>query len=178
MKETIVLGGGCFWCIEAVFRNLKGVFSVVPGYAGGDPLRANYKDVCKGDTGHAEVIQIVFDASVITLVDVLTVFFASHDPTTFNRQGADIGEQYRSVIFYTTEEQLKVIDSFIGALQGSYEQPVVTEVAALETFYEAEPYHHDYFAQNKNAPYCQIVIAPKIAVLENRFKELISNHGE
>lgn len=177
MKEVAVFGGGCFWCTEAVFRMLKGVHSVRPGYAGGDDSRITYKEVCAGDTGHAEVIEIAYDPSVISYSDLLTVFFASHDPTTRNRQGADVGEQYRSVIFYTSDEQRASAEACIADIQKDYPDTIVTEVTQLPAFHPAEEYHHDYYAQNRTAPYCQIVIAPKIEKIEKRFKQLLEQHG-
>lgn len=178
MNEVVVFGGGCFWCTEAVFRMLKGVISVIPGYAGGDATRATYKEVTHGDTGHAEVIQITFDSSIISFLDLLAVFFVSHDATTLNRQGADVGEQYRSVIFYTNDAQKVTAEAYIADIQKEYSEHIVTEVIPLEQFFKAEDYHHDYYAQNKGAPYCQIVIAPKIEKVEKQFSALMETHGK
>jgi methionine-S-sulfoxide reductase len=178
MKEVRVLGGGCFWCIEAVFRALRGVISVTSGYAGGPAETANYKSVCAGESGQVEVVQVVFDPSMITLRDILTVFFVSHDPTTLNRQGADVGEQYRSVIFYTTESQHGVAAAYIQEIAAESAVPVVTELAALDTFYPAEKYHQDYYANNATQPYCTIVIAPKLEKVEKQFAHLLETHGK
>lgn len=177
-NETIVLGGGCFWCTEAVFKMLRGVASVKPGYAGGRTKNPTYEDVSNGNTGHVEVIQVVYDPSIISLKNILTVFFGSHDPTTVNRQGADIGEQYQSVIFYTDETQKEIIESFIRELNDSSEfgSSIVTTVRPLPKFFEAENYHHDYFANNKTAPYCQIVINPKLEKVQKQFAELLKNN--
>lgn len=178
MKEVVVFGGGCFWCTEAVFRMLKGVISVTPGYSGGDSSRITYQEVSEGTTGHAEVIQVVFDPQAISFVDLLSVFFVSHDATTLNRQGADVGEQYRSVIFYTSDIQKNIAEQYIADIQKEYSEHIVTEVVPLEQFFPAEDYHHDYYAQNKNASYCQIVIAPKIEKVEKQFSALIESHGQ
>ncbi len=178
-KEIAVFGGGCFWCVEAVFKMLKGVCSVLPGYAGGNSSangeNPTYDSVSSGNTGHAEVIRIEYDSSKILYKDLLTVFFASHDPTTINRQGNDIGTQYRSVIFYTTEEQKEQAENFISEINNSSKEgsPIVTEVKPLVKFYEAENYHKDYFANNKNNPYCELVINPKLEKVKQKFSELI-----
>ncbi len=177
MQETAVFGGGCFWCTEAVFRMLEGVQSVTPGYAGGDAQHATYELVSKGTTGHAEVIQIIFDPSRVSYSTLLKVFFESHDPTTLNKQGADIGAQYRSVIFYTTQEQKKAAAAYIEELQHSYAGRIVTAVQPLELFFAAEDYHHDYFARNKNAPYCQIVIAPKVDAIQKKYTDNLKTNG-
>ncbi len=173
--ETIVFGGGCFWCTEAVFGRLKGVLSAAPGYAGGDKENPTYEEVSSGVTGHAEVIKIDYDAAVISLEDLLTVFFATHDPTTRNRQGNDIGTQYRSVIFYSTDDQKITSEKFIKKLNESDDQsqPVVTELKPLEKFYQAEDYHQKYYEKNKNQPYCEVVISPKIEKLKSRFYKLL-----
>ena len=172
MIEKAIFGGGCFWCTEAVFRELKGVQSVVPGYAGGDKKDPSYKDVSSGHTGHAEVIKIEFDPSQISYEDLLTVFFATHDPTTLNRQGADEGTQYRSIILHTTPEQKQQAEEFIKKLNADG-PPVVTELKPFEQFYEAEEYHHDYYKRNPEKAYCQIVINPKLEKLKKRFNELL-----
>ncbi len=175
--EKAVFGGGCFWCTEAVFKMLKGVTSVMPGYAGGTMKNPTYEDVCAGTTGHAEVIQIEYDPAVISFHDLLTVFFASHDPSTVNRQGNDVGTQYRSVIFYSTPAQKQDAEFFIQELNGSTSEgkPIVTEIAPLDMFYPAESYHQDYFARNASAPYCQLVINPKLDKVQHSFEKLIKD---
>ena len=162
--DTITLGAGCFWCVEAVFSELKGVESVVSGYAGGTVDNPSYAEVCKGKTGHAEVAQIAYDPSQISLADILQVFWQTHDPTTLNRQGADIGTQYRSVIFYHTEEQRKIALQLKTELSesGAWENPLVTEVLPIPKFYGAENYHQDYYLQNGDQQYCKYVIQPKL----------------
>lgn len=171
--ETVILGGGCFWCTEAAFAELAGVASAQPGYAGGHVDNPNYRQVCTGTTGHAEVVELRFDPAVIGIEDVLRVFFTIHDPTTPNRQGADTGTQYRSVIFYTTPAQevaaRKVIAEFEKS--GAWGARIVTEVAPAPVFYRAEPEHDRYFARNPYAGYCQAVIAPKVAKLRKVFAE-------
>lgn len=173
-NEVAVFGGGCFWCTEAIFKSLKGVSSVLPGYAGGESKNPTYEQVSTGKTGHAEVIKIEYDSSIVSYQDLLTVFFATHDPTTLNRQGADVGTQYRSVIFYTTEEQKEQAEKFILEINNSNKEgsPVVTEIKSLEKFYEAENYHKDYFANNKGNPYCELVINPKLERVKQKFSEL------
>ena len=164
-RELATLGGGCFWCLEAVYKDLKGVESVVSGYAGGDVENPTYEQVCGGRTGHAEVVQIAFDPQVVTYRDLLDVFFTIHDPTTKDRQGADVGPQYRSIIFYHDPEQRAEAEAVIAELERKrlWRAPIVTEVAPLETFYPAEAYHQDYYENNPRQRYCQIVIAPKVA---------------
>jgi peptide-methionine (S)-S-oxide reductase len=164
-RELATLGGGCFWCLEAVFKELKGVESVVSGYAGGELENPTYEQVCGGRTGHAEVVQIAYDPAVISFRDLLDVFFTIHDPTTRDRQGADIGPQYRSIILHHSPEQKAEAERAIAELgpQGLWRSPIVTEVVPLERFYPAERYHDDYYARNPNQRYCQIVIAPKVA---------------
>lgn len=176
-KEVIVLGGGCFWCTEAVFKMIRGVTSVLPGYAGGTTENPTYKDICNGDTGHAEVVQIEYDPELVSVKDILTIFFGSHDPTTLNRQGADIGTQYRSVIFYTTEAQKEVALAMVQEINDSSEKgdSVKTEVLPLQKFYVAESYHQDYFAMNKEATYCQLVINPKLEKVQKQFAALLKN---
>jgi len=166
MSTTIVLGGGCFWCIEAVYKRVDGIESVRSGYAGGAGANPSYEQVCSGGTGHAEVVEVNFDESVISLEEVLRTFFRAHDPTQVNRQGHDVGTQYRSAIFYTTEKQLPVIEQVRDETAGRLSQPVATQVAPLDTFYEAEAYHQDYFDRNPNAGYCRAVIQPKIKKLD------------
>lgn len=172
--QVAVFGGGCFWCTEAVFEMLRGVLSVAPGYAGGTTKNPTYEDVCSGETGHAEVIRIEFDPSMISYDDLLTVFFASHDPTTLNRQGNDIGTAYRSIILTTSEEQKEQADAVIKKLNEDGKR-VVTEVAPLETFYEAEAYHHHYFQTHPDQAYCQLVINPKYEKVKEKFQSLIKS---
>jgi peptide-methionine (S)-S-oxide reductase len=173
--ETITLAGGCFWCVEAVFDEMKGVLSVDSGYANGRVANPSYQAVCTGMTGHAEVAQIKFDPSIISVRDILNVFFAVHDPTTLNRQGADIGTQYRSGIYYHTPEQKEVAENLISELnaQKIWNSPIVTEVEVLKDFYIAEDYHQEYFARNQNQPYCQAVVAPKVAKFRKHYLELL-----
>ncbi|HEY4496903.1 MAG TPA: peptide-methionine (S)-S-oxide reductase MsrA [Candidatus Paceibacterota bacterium] len=173
--EIAVFGGGCFWCTEAIFSELTGVISVVSGYAGGTKKNPSYEDVSGGTTGHAEVIKIEFSSKEINYEDLLTVFFATHDPTTLNRQGADVGTQYRSIILYTTAEQKDKAERFINELDKDGGDKIVTEVKPLEDFYEAEEYHKDYYARNIDKPYCQVVISPKLNKLRSKFKELLKN---
>ncbi len=163
--EMATLGGGCFWCLEAVFLELRGVRRVVSGYAGGDTVNPTYEQVCSGRTGHAEVVQVSYDPTELSLRDLLQVFFAIHDPTTMNRQGADIGTQYRSVIFFHTPEQEAVARQVIRELEQAaiYDDPVVTEIVPLQAFHAAEDYHQDYFRRNPGQGYCRAVIAPKVA---------------
>lgn len=169
--SVATLGGGCFWCLEAVFSDLEGVRRVVPGYAGGTTVNPSYEQVCTGETGHAEVVQITFDPNRISFADLLTVFFSIHDPTTPNRQGEDVGSQYRSVIFYHSPEQEQIARAVIKALddEGIWEAPIVTEVVPFEVFYPAEDYHKDYFSRNPFQPYCQMVMAPKVRQFRRRF---------
>ena len=164
-REVATLAGGCFWCLEAAFQDLKGVESVQSGYAGGRVANPSYEDVCTGTTGHAEVVQITFDPQIITFDDLLHVFFTIHDPTTLNRQGADVGTQYRSAIFYHSPEQKATAERVIAELQAGklWDEPVVTELKPLEAFYPAEEYHRDYYRRNPNQGYCRAVIAPKVA---------------
>jgi peptide-methionine (S)-S-oxide reductase len=173
MREVATLGGGCFWCLEAVFTELEGVERVTSGYAGGKRPHPTYEQVCSGATGHAEVVQVEFDPEAITFRELLEVFFTIHDPTTLNRQGADVGTQYRSVIFFHSPEQqhtAEQVNSEMGAT-GVWDDPIVTDLAPLPEFYAAEAYHHDYFRRNPAQPYCQVVIAPKVASLRRRFSE-------
>lgn len=171
--ETATLGGGCFWCLEAVFDELQGVVSVESGYMGGSKPDPTYEEVCSGRTGHAEVVHVTFDPAVITFREILEVFFAVHDPTTLNRQGNDIGTQYRSVVFYHTPEQQSAAQEAIARLgsSGLWKDPIVTEVAPAGVFYRAEDYHQDYFARHPYQPYCQFVVAPKLAKFRKRFPE-------
>lgn len=167
--ETATLAGGCFWCLEAVFRRLKGVHSVVSGYMGGATANPAYRDICSGNTGHAEVVQVAFDPAVISYVELLDVFFTIHDPTTLNQQGSDRGTQYRSAIFYHTPEQLAAAETAILAEQTGWPDPIVTELTEAEVFYPAEDYHQDYFANNTYQPYCQFVVAPKVRKAVEKF---------
>lgn len=175
MKQ-IVFGGGCFWCTEAVFQMLKGVIKVESGYAGGELANPSYERVSEGNTGHAEVIRVTYDPAIITLEDLLTVFFGSHDPTTPNRQGNDVGEQYRSVIFYGDESERQVAKKLISDVDASLTDGthVVTQLLPLTNFYPAETYHANYFKQNKSAPYCQLIIEPKVEKVRKRFAELVN----
>ena len=163
--EVATLGGGCFWCLEAVYQELRGVKKVESGYSGGDVPHPTYRQVCSETTGHAEVVQVTFDPDEVSYRDILDVYFTIHDPTTLNRQGADVGTQYRSAIFYHTEEQKRVAEEAISDLQteGIWNNPIVTEVAPFDEFYVAEDYHQDYFRNNGFQPYCQVIIAPKVA---------------
>jgi peptide-methionine (S)-S-oxide reductase len=161
-RETATLGGGCFWCLEAVFKRTEGVVEVTSGYAGGATPQPSYEQVCTGSTGHAEVVQVVFDPSVIDFADVLRKFFSAHDPTTMNRQGADVGTQYRSIILYESAEQQKTAQAVVEEVGTSLSKPVVTEIEPLKVFYPAEEYHQDYFDKNPTAGYCRVVIAPKL----------------
>jgi len=169
--EMAVFGGGCFWCCEAIFQRLDGVIKVTPGYAGGTLANPSYEQVSGGQTGHAEVVKIEFDPALIKYSDLLEVFFALHDPTTLNRQGNDVGEQYRSIILFNSDAQWLAAHQFITDLEKSkeFKDPIVTEVKPLLAFYPAEDYHHDYYLQNKNQPYCRLVILPKIKKLEKKF---------
>ena len=179
-KEIAVFGGGCFWCTEAVFKMLKGVDRVEPGYAGGRTKNPSYEQVSGGETGHAEVIWIEYDPAVIQYRDLLTVFFASHDPTTLNRQGNDVGTQYRSVIFFSNPEQQKQATTFIAELNSTSTDgnKIVTEVEPLENYYPAESYHQDYFTNHKEATYCQLVINPKLEKIQKKFAELLNDKSK
>jgi peptide-methionine (S)-S-oxide reductase len=178
--EVAVFGGGCFWCTEAVFNELRGVVSVMPGYAGGNVKDPTYEQVCGGKTQHAEVIRIEFDPSQIAYKDLLTVFFATHDPTTLNRQGNDVGTQYRSIILYSNEEQKREAEALIKELNQSstHGKPVVTEVKPLDEFYEAEDYHRRYYENNPYQPYCQMMIVPKLHKVHKQFTEILKSHGK
>jgi len=171
--ETITVGGGCYWCVEAVYENLNGVKSVVSGFSGGKVANPTYEEVCTGTTVHAEVVQITYDKNVTDLNEIFKVFFTVHDPTTLNRQGADVGTQYRSVIFYKNEEQKKAAQSIIAELNKAkvYDSPIVTKVEPFTKFYKAEDYHQNYYANNKSQPYCKMVIQPKIEKFEKVFKD-------
>jgi peptide-methionine (S)-S-oxide reductase len=169
--ETATLGGGCFWCLEAVYAGLKGVVRVESGYAGGTVPNPSYREVCAETTGHAEVVQLTFDPQVISFKEILEVFFTIHDPTTLNRQGADVGTQYRSAIFYHTPDQKATAEQVIRELTaaGVWEKPIVTEVTPFSAFYKAEAYHQEYFQRNPEQPYCQFVVAPKVASFRKKF---------
>lgn len=171
--ETITIGGGCYWCVEAVYENLDGVRSVVSGFSGGKVANPTYEDVSTGTTGHAEVVQITYDKTKTDINEIFQVFFTVHDPTTLNRQGADVGTQYRSVIFYKNAEQKKAAESIIAELNKAkvYNSPIVTKVEPFKVFYKAEDYHQNYYANNKNQPYCKMVIQPKIEKFEKVFKD-------
>ena len=173
--QTATLAGGCFWCLEAVYDEIKGVESVESGYAGGHMDNPSYRAVCNGDTGHAEVIQVHFDPNIVSYRDLLNVFFAIHDPTSLNRQGADVGTQYRSAIFYQDDEQKKIAEELIKDLnsQKIWDRPIVTEVAKLDKFYMAEDYHQEYFARNPYQPYCQAVVAPKVSKFRKHFLDML-----
>jgi peptide-methionine (S)-S-oxide reductase len=175
MNQTIYLGAGCFWCTEAAFRIIKGIEDVTPGYSGGDQDNPTYEQVCSGNTGHIEVARVVFDPEVTTLEQILDVFFSIHDPTSVDRQGADAGEQYRSVIFYTSEAQRDFAIDFIMRLQnqGRMRGRIVTQVLPFKNFYQAENYHLDYYRKNGDAMYCQFVIRPKIRKLQEMFPTLV-----
>ena len=169
-EKFIVFGTGCFWCSEAIFKLVNGVTDVVPGYAGGHTENPTYRQVCTDRTGHAEVVRISYNPEIISLRELLDLFLASHDPTSLNRQGNDIGTQYRSIVFYNTPEEEKIIKDVISEKQKDYKKPIVTEVKQFEHFYEAEDYHHNYFANNPSNPYCSMVIKPEV-------NDFIMRHG-
>jgi peptide-methionine (S)-S-oxide reductase len=177
--QTATLAGGCFWCLEAVFDDIKGVHSVESGYAGGHMSNPTYHAVCDGNTGHAEVVQVHFDPNIVAYRDLLNVFFAIHDPTTLNRQGADVGTQYRSAIFYHNDDQKMVAEELIESLnsQKIWDKPIVTQVAPLDKFYMAEDYHQEYFARNPYQPYCQAVVAPKVSKFRKHFLEMLKKEA-
>ena len=170
-REVATLAGGCFWCLEAVYADLQGVEQVVSGYAGGHVPNPTYRQVCSETTGHAEVVQVRFDPAVISFRELLEVFFTIHDPTTLNRQGVDVGSQYRSAIFFHSPEQERTAKEVIAELDASrlWDAPIVTEVTPLDTFYPAEDYHQNYYQQNSNQPYCRVVIAPKVAKVRKQY---------
>jgi len=171
--EVATLGGGCFWCIEAAFDDIRGVVNVESGYAGGTTASPTYEQVCTGTTGHAEVVQVTFDPSIISFKEILEILFTAHDPTTLNRQGADVGNQYRSVIFYHNEKQKEIAEKVINELNAAkvWDAPIVTQVEPLKNFYKAEEYHRRYFGRHPEAAYCRVVIAPKIAKLRKKYRE-------
>lgn len=172
--DTATFGAGCFWCVEAVFQQLKGVVKVVSGYSGGDVDDPTYEQVCTGNTGHAEVCQITFNRNEISYTELLEAFWKSHDPTTLNRQGEDVGTQYRSVIFYHNEEQKQLAEKYKSELNASgvFDKPIVTEISPFKKFYPAEDYHQNYYAENSNKPYCLLVIRPKL----EKFREVFKSH--
>ena len=167
MVKTCYFGGGCFWCTEAIFKNINGVVSIFPGYMGGHVKNPSYKKVCEGNTGHAEVIKIEYDSSIISFKELLSVFFSTHDPTTLNRQGNDIGTQYRSSVFTNDDKEIEIIKKYVLELSKSLNNRVVTTIEEESQFYLAEDYHHNYYNLNKNVPYCSVVIGPKIKKLLN-----------
>ncbi len=173
--ETITLGAGCFWCVEAIFGSIEGVESAVSGYSGGNIKNPAYKEVCSGRTGHAEVVQVVYDSEVVSLSKILEVFFQVHDPTTLNRQGNDIGTQYRSAIFYHNEEQKATATAILNKLDisGAFDKPIVTEITEFEAFYPAEDYHQDYFELNGEQPYCSAVVRPKVEKFRKAFADIL-----
>jgi len=179
-SRVAVFGGGCFWCTEAVFEELRGVNSVVSGYAGGKTKNPTYEQVCMGNTGHAEVIKIEYDSALVSFRDLMTVFFATHDPTTLNRQGNDSGTQYRSVIFYANESQKAEAAAFMKELDEAqaFKNPIVTTLEPLTEFYPAEDYHQKFYANNPYQPYCQYMIPPKLNKLHKQFKELLKSQGK
>ena len=172
-QDTAVFGAGCFWCVEAVYSSLNGVLKVTSGYSGGTTVNPTYKQVCTGTTGHAEVVQVIYDNRKLSFQDILEAFFAGHDPTQLNRQGNDIGTQYRSVIFYHNEQQHQTASDIKEKLNnsGAYQSPVVTEISPFTAFYKAEDYHQNYFNQNGDEPYCQFVVAPKVEKFKKVFKD-------
>lgn len=173
LTDTATFGGGCFWCIEAVFQQMNGVLSVASGYEGGEKADPTYEQVCSGTTGHAEVVQVVFDPAVVTYAELLEVFWSVHDPTTLNRQGADIGTQYRSVIFYHNDAQKELAVNYRKRLneEGAFSDPVITEISQASTFYKAEAYHQNYYRENENQPYCSFVIRPKLDKFSKVFRD-------
>ena len=175
--ETATFGSGCFWCTEAIFLNVEGVAEVVSGYTGGKVKNPTYKEVCSGLTGHAEVVQLKYDPALISYDQLLEIFWQTHDPTTLNQQGADVGTQYRSVIYYHNEEQRKRAEFYKTRLgdEGAFDKPIVTEISAATTFYPAEDYHQNYYALNRNAPYCTYVIRPKLEKFKKAFQEVLKD---
>ncbi len=175
--ETVTLGAGCFWCIEAVYQRLDGVESVVSGYAGGTVENPTYEQVCNGNTGHAEVAQIMFDPKKISFREILEVFFQTHDPTTLNRQGNDVGTQYRSAIFYHTDEQRKIAEEMKKTAQQWWDNPIVTEIVPFKQFYKAEAYHQNYFNNHPTQGYCMFVVNPKVQKFKKQFKEKLKKEA-
>ena len=175
--ETATFGTGCFWCTEAIFQDLKGVHRVISGYSGGSVVNPSYRQICTGTTGHAEAVQITFDPEIITFEDLLYIFWRTHDPTTLNRQGADVGPQYRSVIFYHSDEQKSLAEKSLKETDtsGLWPNPIVTEISPYETFYQAEDYHQNYYKTNPNQPYCRAVIDPKVRKFRKDFQEQLQD---
>ena len=175
--SVATLGGGCFWCLDAMFKDLKGVEKVISGYAGGKVDNPSYKDVCSGKTGHAEVVQILFDPEIISYADLLRIFFTVHDPTTLNRQGNDVGTQYRSIILYHDEEQKNIAEQIKNEIESKkiWKNPIVTEIVPFDKFYQAEEYHQNYFERNPNEGYCRVVIAPKVVKFRKQFQEKLKS---
>ncbi|MEK7630015.1 MAG: peptide-methionine (S)-S-oxide reductase MsrA [Patescibacteria group bacterium] len=177
--EIAVFGGGCFWCTEAVFQSLKGILSIIPGYSGGSVKNPTYENVCGGKTGHAEVTKIEYNPNLISYEDLLTVFFATHDPTTLNRQGNDVGTQYRSIIFYASSDQKQSAEKFVEKLNNDEASgKIVTEIQPLGEFYKAEDYHQKYYEQHKDQPYCALIISPKLEKLKEKFSSLLKSGHE
>jgi peptide-methionine (S)-S-oxide reductase len=178
--ETITLGAGCFWCVEAVYQELKGVSAVVSGYSGGSVANPTYHQVCRGSTGHAEVVQVTFDPDIISLEDILDVFWRTHDPTTLNRQGPDVGTQYRSAVFYHTEQQREIAEKSKRETDaaGLWPSPIVTEISPFTQFYPAEDYHQNFYRENPNQPYCFVMINPKLTKLRKEFKDKVKSGKE
>ncbi|MDS0220523.1 peptide-methionine (S)-S-oxide reductase MsrA [Haloarcula sp. S1AR25-5A] len=174
MTDQATLAGGCFWCTESVFKQVEGVTEVVSGYAGGHVADPSYEAVCREETGHAECVQLTYEPSVVSYDDLLAVFFTTHNPTTKDRQGNDVGTQYRSAVFYHDESQRETVEALIEEIQPGYDSDIVTEVEPLETFYPAEEYHQDYFEKNPNQSYCQLTIPPKIEKLKQKHAELLA----
>ncbi len=176
-NKTAYFAGGCFWCTEAIFSRLKGILSVKPGYAGGQMVNPNYEDVSTSQTGHVETIKVEYDPAIISYNDLLSVFFSTHDPTALNRQGNDVGEQYRSMILYVNEEQKKQVEDYIAKLteEKVFKNPIVTEIKPLDKFYEAEAYHEDYYEKHNHQPYCLLVINPKLKKLKEHYQHLLKN---
>jgi peptide-methionine (S)-S-oxide reductase len=170
-RDTATLGGGCFWCVEAIYQDLQGVHKVVSGYSGGSVSNPSYKEICTGTTGHAEVIQVVFDPAVTSYKEILEIFFTVHDPTTLNRQGNDVGTQYRSVIFYHSDEQKAIAEEVKKSAAEIWDDPIVTEISALTKFYPAEDYHQNYYKNNPYQPYCAYVISPKVKKFRDKYRD-------
>lgn len=169
--QKATFGGGCFWCVEAVVQRLKGIEAVMSGYSGGKVSNPSYREVCGGRTGHAEVVQVTFDSNEISYKDLLTVFMTTHDPTTLNKQGADVGTQYRSIILWHDEDQKEMAEEVLEELKGAFDDPIVTEITKLDAFYEAEAEHYNYYNQHKEQGYCSFVISPKIQKLKAKYKD-------
>ena len=169
--ETAVVGGGCFWCVEGAYKIVPGILKITSGFAGGNTENPTYRQVCEGDTNHAEVVKVEYDPAKITYKDVIDLFWDLHDPTTLNRQGHDSGTQYRSIILYSSDEQKKIAEASMAEAKGKFSDPIVTQIVPLKKFYPAEDYHQDYFANNPNQPYCQAVVGPKIAKFKKKLEE-------